>query len=38
LFTIADLGGWTTATTKFFDPTTGIITKVEKSLGVATTK
>jgi sulfate/thiosulfate-binding protein len=38
LFTIADLGGWTAATTKFFDPTSGIITKVEKSLGVATTK
>jgi sulfate/thiosulfate transport system substrate-binding protein len=38
LFTIADLGGWTAATTKFFDPTNGIITKVEKSLGVATTK
>jgi sulfate/thiosulfate-binding protein len=38
LFTIKDLGGWTAATTKFFDPTNGVITKIEKSLGVATTK
>jgi sulfate/thiosulfate-binding protein len=38
LFTIADLGGWPAATTKFFDPTNGIITKVEKSLGVSTSK
>ena len=38
LFTIADLGGWTAATTKFFDPATGVITAIEKSLGVATTK
>jgi len=38
LFTIADLGGWTAATTKFFDPTTGLITAIEKSNGVATTK
>jgi sulfate/thiosulfate-binding protein len=38
LFTIADLGGWPAATTKFFDPTNGVITKIEKSLGVATTK
>jgi sulfate/thiosulfate transport system substrate-binding protein len=38
LFTIADLGGWPAATTKFFDPTSGLITGIEKSLGVATTK
>ncbi|HEY0871050.1 MAG TPA: sulfate ABC transporter substrate-binding protein [Acidothermaceae bacterium] len=38
LFTIADLGGWPAATTKFFDPTTGLITAIEKSNGVATTK
>jgi sulfate/thiosulfate-binding protein len=38
LFTIADLGGWPAATTKFFDPTTGVITAIEKSNGVATTK
>ena len=38
LFTISALGGWTAATAKFFDPTTGSITAIEKSLGVATTK
>jgi sulfate/thiosulfate-binding protein len=38
LFTITDLGGWTAATPKFFDPATGVITAIEKSLGVATTK
>jgi sulfate/thiosulfate transport system substrate-binding protein len=38
LFTIKDLGGWTAANTKFFDPTSGVITAIEKSLGVATTK
>ncbi len=38
LFTIGSLGGWPTATTKFFDPTNGVITGIEKSNGVATTK
>jgi sulfate/thiosulfate-binding protein len=38
LFTIKDLGGWTAATTKFFDPASGVITTIEKSLGVATSK
>ena len=38
LFTIDDLGGWTAATTQFFDPANGVITKIEKSLGVSTTK
>ena len=38
LFTIGDLGGWHAATTKFFDPTNGVLTKIEKSLGVSTTK
>jgi sulfate/thiosulfate-binding protein len=38
LFTIKDLGGWTVATTKFFDPASGVVTAIEKSLGVATTK
>jgi len=38
LFTISALGGWTTATAKFFDPATGSVTAIEKSLGVATTK
>jgi len=38
LFTISALGGWTAATVKFFDPTSGSITAIEKSLGAATTK
>jgi sulfate/thiosulfate transport system substrate-binding protein len=38
LFTIGSLGGWTAVTTKFFDPTNGVITAIEKSNGVATTK
>jgi sulfate/thiosulfate-binding protein len=37
LFSIADLGGWSAATKKFFDPDTGIITAIEKSNGVSTT-
>jgi sulfate transport system substrate-binding protein len=36
LFTIADLGGWSTVATKFFDSTNGSITKIENSLGVST--
>jgi sulfate/thiosulfate-binding protein len=36
LFTINKLGGWTAVNTKFFDPTTGIVAKVEQSLGVST--
>jgi sulfate/thiosulfate transport system substrate-binding protein len=36
LFTINSLGGWTSVNTKFFDPTTGIVAKVEQSLGVST--
>ena len=36
-FTIADLGGWTAATKTFFDPTTGIVTKIEQGKGVSTT-
>jgi sulfate/thiosulfate transport system substrate-binding protein len=38
LFTIGSLGGWPAVTTKFFDPTNGVITAIEKSNGVATTK
>jgi len=38
LFNIGSLGGWTAVTTKFFDPTNGVITGIEKSNGVATTK
>jgi sulfate/thiosulfate transport system substrate-binding protein len=37
LFTIGDLGGWTQVTTDFFDPTTGIMADVEKSIGVTVT-
>jgi len=36
LFTIATLGGWTKVTTKFFDPTSGIVTKIEEGLGQST--
>jgi sulfate/thiosulfate-binding protein len=38
LFNIGSLGGWPAVTTKFFDPTNGVITAIEKSNGVATTK
>jgi sulfate/thiosulfate transport system substrate-binding protein len=37
LFTIADLGGWTQVTKDFFDTTTGVMTDVEKSIGVTVT-
>jgi sulfate/thiosulfate transport system substrate-binding protein len=36
LFTIDSLGGWKTVTKKFFDPETGIVAKIEQSLGVST--
>ncbi len=36
LFTINDLGGWTAVVNKFFDPNTGLVTKIEQRLGVAT--
>jgi sulfate transport system substrate-binding protein len=38
LFTIESLGGWKTVTKQFFDPTSGIVTKIEQSLGVSTGK
>jgi sulfate/thiosulfate-binding protein len=38
LFNIGSLGGWPAVTTTFFDPTNGVITAIEKSNGVATTK
>jgi sulfate/thiosulfate transport system substrate-binding protein len=38
LFTIDKLGGWSTVTKKFFDPDTGAVAKIEKSLGVSTSK
>lgn len=36
LFTISDLGGWSAVSTSFFDPTSGIVAKIEQSLGVST--
>jgi sulfate/thiosulfate transport system substrate-binding protein len=36
LFTISYLGGWTSVTNKFFDPTAGIVTKLEQQQGVST--
>jgi sulfate transport system substrate-binding protein len=38
LFTIADLGGWTSVTNKFFDSSSGAVTKIEQGLGVSTSK
>jgi sulfate/thiosulfate-binding protein len=38
LFTIDDLGGWTTVTKKFFDPDNGVVGKIEQGLGVSTAK
>jgi sulfate transport system substrate-binding protein len=35
LFTIADLGGWTTVTAEFFDPKDSVMADVERGLGVA---
>jgi sulfate/thiosulfate transport system substrate-binding protein len=36
LFTIDSLGGWKTVTKTFFDPESGIVAKIEQSLGVST--
>jgi sulfate/thiosulfate transport system substrate-binding protein len=36
LFTISSLGGWTKDAKTFFDPSSGIVTKIETSLGVST--
>jgi sulfate/thiosulfate transport system substrate-binding protein len=38
LFTIAALGGWSKVDKQFFEPETGIVTKIEQSLGVSTAK
>jgi sulfate/thiosulfate transport system substrate-binding protein len=38
LFTIDVVGGWKTASKQFFEPETGIVTKIEQSLGVSTAK
>jgi len=35
LFTIADFGGWTEVTSKFFDPAGGIMATVEEGIGVS---
>jgi sulfate/thiosulfate transport system substrate-binding protein len=36
LFKIGYVGGWDKVNTQFFDPTNGIVAKIEQSLGVAT--
>ena len=36
LFTIKDFGGWTAVTPKFFDPSSGLVTKIEQARGVST--
>ena len=36
LFTIADLGGWAAVKKTFFDPDSGVVTKLEQGLGVPT--
>jgi sulfate/thiosulfate transport system substrate-binding protein len=38
LFTIESLGGWKAVDKQFFEPETGIVTKIEQSLGVSTAK
>jgi sulfate transport system substrate-binding protein len=36
LFKIGYLGGWDAVSKKFFDPTSGVVTRIEQSLGVST--
>jgi sulfate/thiosulfate transport system substrate-binding protein len=36
LFTIKDLGGWSSITKEFFDANTGVVAGIEQKLGVAT--
>lgn len=38
LFTITDLGGWADVTTRFFDAEKGIVTEIERNLGVSVEK
>jgi sulfate/thiosulfate transport system substrate-binding protein len=38
LFTIQDLGGWDAVAAKFFDPDKGVVTAIERDLGVSVTK
>lgn len=35
MFTIADLGGWPKVNKEFFDPKTGIMAEIERSIGVS---
>jgi sulfate/thiosulfate transport system substrate-binding protein len=36
LFTISELGGWKALNKQFFDPETGVVAQIERSLGVST--
>jgi ABC-type sulfate transport system substrate-binding protein len=36
LFSISYLGGWTSVENKFFNPTTGIVAKIEEDVGQST--
>ena len=36
LFTIKDLGGWSSVSKEFFDPKTGSVAAIEQKLGVST--
>jgi sulfate transport system substrate-binding protein len=36
LFRIGYLGGWARVNARFFDPTNGVIAKIEQGLGVST--
>jgi len=38
LFNIEYLGGWKSVSKQFFEPETGLVTKIEQSLGVSTAK
>jgi sulfate transport system substrate-binding protein len=38
LFTIADLGGWDEVLDTFFDEENGVVTEIERNLGVSTEK
>jgi sulfate/thiosulfate-binding protein len=38
LFTIQDLGGWDAVATKYFDVDKGVVTEIERSLGVSVEK
>jgi hypothetical protein len=35
MFTIRSLGSWPAVETKFFDPTNGIVAKIERDKGVS---